>query len=276
MEQKLILLDIDGTLTRPGENQPPRSAMQAVEQARDNGHKVALCSGRNRGMLAPLLRYGFDGLAASAGGYIECGGKAIYDCPMSAGQQKAALEVFLKNDLYCTIEARDNSYADDGIKGFLQEIAGEKSNSELVRWREQIEKGLGIRSMNEYGGEPLYKICFMCRDSENLREPMTVLEREFQFCIQGADEYGIINGELINRKFNKGTAVEKLAEHFGIPMEDTIAFGDSMNDLEMLQTAAMGVCMENGNPKLKELADFVCPSVEKDGLYEGFRQLGLI
>ena len=74
MECKLIFLDIDGTLTEPGKNVPPASAVEAVRKARDNGHKVVLCSGRNYGMLSPLLRYGFDGLVGSAGGYIEYGG----------------------------------------------------------------------------------------------------------------------------------------------------------------------------------------------------------
>lgn len=53
MERKLIFLDIDGTLTEPGKNVPPASAVEAVRAARTNGHRVVLCSGRNRGMLSP-------------------------------------------------------------------------------------------------------------------------------------------------------------------------------------------------------------------------------
>lgn len=68
MNQKLIFLDIDGTLTEPGKNVPPPSAAEAVRRARGKGHKVVLCSGRNYGMLLPVLEFGFDGLVASAGG----------------------------------------------------------------------------------------------------------------------------------------------------------------------------------------------------------------
>ena len=70
MNRKLIFLDIDGTLTEPGKNVPPASAVEAVRRARERGHRVLLCSGRNYGMLYPVLQFGFDGLAASAGGYI--------------------------------------------------------------------------------------------------------------------------------------------------------------------------------------------------------------
>ena len=65
MTTKLIFLDIDGTLTEPGKNVPPASAQEAIRRARERGHRVALCSGRNRGMLSPLLQYGFDGILES-------------------------------------------------------------------------------------------------------------------------------------------------------------------------------------------------------------------
>ena len=79
MERKAVFLDIDGTLTEPGTNEPPESAAEAVRQARECGHYVSLCTGRSYGMLLPLLRYGFDGVIASAGGYVECQGQVIYD-----------------------------------------------------------------------------------------------------------------------------------------------------------------------------------------------------
>lgn len=276
MDQKLIFLDIDGTLTQPGSNTPPASAQTAVQAARAKGHKVVLCSGRNYGMLSPLLRYGFDGLVGSAGGYIEYGGQVIYDCPMTRAQRDAAMEVFLRSGIFRTVESKLGSYTDEGFKAFLQETAQSGGNSELLRWREQLEHDLGIRPMAEYRGEPIYKIVFMCRERAQLEEPVRVLGEEFDFCIQDADQFGILNGELINKQFNKGTAVKGLSEYLDIPLEHTVAFGDSMNDLEMILTAGLGVCMGNGSPLLKEQADAVCPPVQEDGLYLAFLQYGLI
>ena len=74
MKQKLIFLDIDGTLLPPGEMTVPASAVEAIRQARANGHKVFLCTGRNLRMTKPLLAYGFDGFVCSAGGYVGCDG----------------------------------------------------------------------------------------------------------------------------------------------------------------------------------------------------------
>lgn len=276
MDTRLIFLDIDGTLTEPGSNIPPVSAQEAVRRARANGHKVILCSGRNYGMLSPLLQYGFDGLVGSAGGYIEYDGKVVYDCPMTPEQQNKVLSVFEESGIYRTVESKTGSYTDEGFKVFLRENARSNGNSELLRWREQLEKDLGIRPMAEYRGEPVYKIGFVCRNAEDLREPMRMLGDSFEFCIQGTDEWGGINGELINKAFNKGMAVERLCGYLGATVEDTIAFGDSMNDLEMIETAGLGICMGNGSPDLKKAADSVCPPVSEDGLYRAFQQLGLI
>ena len=276
MAQKLIFLDIDGTLTEPGKNTPPDSALAAIHRAQANGHRVILCSGRNYGMLSPLLKYGFDGLVGSAGGYIEYGGQVVYDCPMTQAQQDKAMAVFKASGVYRTVESRIGTYTDEGFKLFLQQSAQTSGNSELLRWREQLENDLGIRPMAEYQGEPVYKIGFVARSADDLREPMRLLSDEFDFCVQGADQYGAINGELINKVFNKGKAVERLCQYLDIPLRDTIAFGDSMNDLEMIQAAGLGVCMDNGGPALKEAAGMVCPSVTENGLYRAFEKLNVI
>ena len=95
MKQKLIFLDIDGTLLPPGEMIVPESAVDAIHRARANGHKVFLCTGRNLRMTQPLFHYGFDGFVCSAGGYVGCDGKILVDIPMEPEQVsglRAALE----------------------------------------------------------------------------------------------------------------------------------------------------------------------------------------
>ena len=82
MKQKLIFLDIDGTLLPPGEMLIPQSTVEALHKAHANGHKLFLCTGRNLRMTRPLLDYGFDGAVCSAGGYVFCGDKVLVDLPM--------------------------------------------------------------------------------------------------------------------------------------------------------------------------------------------------
>lgn len=276
MEPKIIFLDIDGTLTEPGSNEPPKSALLAIEEARRRGHYVFLCSGRNYDMLSPLLKYDFDGVSASSGGYIEYRGETIYDCPMTQQQRERIMELLQECGVYRTVECMDGAYTDDGFKQFLKEHAAEGSNSELLRWREQIEKSLHIRSMAEYRGQPAYKVAFMAQTIEQVAGAQKLLEDEFAFCILNDNEHGFVNGEIISRRFDKGTAVERVCTHLGLPVRDSIAFGDSMNDKEMLEAAGLGICMGNGSSRLKELADDICPPVLEDGLQCAFQKYGLI
>ena len=62
-----------------------------------------------------------------------------------------------------------------------------------------------------------------------------------------------------DRKFNKGKAVWQVCERLNIPLCRSIAIGDSINDIEMLKTAGLSICMRNGSEELKRVADDICP-----------------
>lgn len=274
MTSKLIFLDIDGTLTPPGSNIPPASALDAIQKAQKRGHKIFLCTGRNYAMLKPLLSFGFEGAVAGAGGYVFCGDKILFDCPMEKEDFETAMRLFKENGVYRTIEAKDGSWCDDGMGEFLEKQSG--GNSELLRWRKALEEDLGIRPMSEYDGSPVYKIVFMCEKDEQIESLREAVGERYNVLVQDGFSKGCLNGELINRKYDKGKGVRIVAEALGYDIADTIGFGDSMNDLEMIETVGYSVCMENGSPTLKAKSDFICPAVDQDGLVRAFKKLELI
>ncbi len=270
MESKIIFLDIDGTLTLPGQNEPPKSAIRAIKKARERGHYVFLCTGRSYGMLLPLLKYDFDGIIASAGSYVEYQNEVLVNCPVTEEKKHLAMETLKENGIFRTVECMDGSYTDEEFKDFLRAHSHEGNNSELLRWREQIEQSLNVFPMKEYKGQPVYKIIVVCSSQAQLKKPREVLEDDFVFSISGQDEYGFINGELINKRFHKGKALRLMCGHLGIPISESIAFGDSINDKEMLEIAGLSICMENGQEQVKKIADEVCPSVLEDGIWHAF------
>ena len=273
---KLIFLDIDGTLTLPGHNEPPQSALDVIRRAQAAGHKVFLCSGRNFAMLSPLLKYGFDGVIASAGGYVVVGDDVIFDCPMPEKEAQEALHLLHGEGVFCTIEAKDGTWGDEDIGSFLDSQSGQKgANSEIERWRKALAEDLGIRPMREYDGRPIYKIVFMCESQAQLDPVREAIGDKFNVVIQEAFSKQCLNGELINRKYDKGRGVRIVAEALGYDIADTIGFGDSMNDLEMIETVGCSVCMENGSAALKAKSDIVCPAVDQDGLAWAFEHLKL-
>ena len=119
MNPKLIFLDIDGTLTMPGSNEPPQSALEAIRAAQRKGNLVFLCSGRNPGMLEPLLKYGFDGVISCAGGYVTVGDELIYDMPMTREEMELAVEKLHQEGVFCTIECKDGAFGDENLGAFL-------------------------------------------------------------------------------------------------------------------------------------------------------------
>lgn len=280
MKSKLIFLDIDGTLITPGSMEAPASAVRAIHAAQENGHKVFLCTGRNHRMTAPLLQYGFDGFVCSAGGYVACGGTVLFDCPMEPALRERVRASFAHSGVACTLEARDMTFGDARMRARFakfQEQDGRKRNSEAERWRRAFADGMLVRPIEEYAGEPVYKICFACGTPEQLAALRAEFEQDFVFCLQNMPgDGGGVNGELINRKFNKGSGIRAICSHLGMELADTIGFGDSMNDLEMTDVVGVSVCMANGAEELKKRCDRVCPSVEEDGIAREFEALGLI
>lgn len=274
MNRKLIFLDIDGTLTPAGSNNPPASAMAAIRKAQAKGHPVFLCTGRNPGMLAPVLALGFEGAVACGGGHVFARDKVLYDCPMKKEQFETGMKLLKEQGVFRTIEARYATWGDEDLGEFLAQ-AGE-GNSELVRWRKALAEQLNILPMSQYDGSPIYKIVFMCKTMDQLKLAMDALGQDYNFVVQDVAAHNCLNGELVNRQFDKGRGVKIVADAYGIDIKDTIGFGDSMNDLEMIQTVGYSVCMDNGSPKLKEISDLVCPAVEDDGLAWAFEKLGLI
>ena len=274
MSKKLIFLDIDGTLTVAGSNEPPASALIAIKKTQALGNMVFLCTGRNYAMLSPLLKFGFDGMVATAGGYLTVGDEVIYDKPMTPEQTKTALETLHAGGVFCTIEAKDATYGDEDLGSFLSGQG--EGNSEIERWRKALSSSLNIRPMSEYDGRPVYKVVIMCLEDSQLDRARAALEDQFQFVIQEVSAHSCLNGELINRDFDTGRGILRICEKLVVPVEDTFGFGDSMNDLEMIETVGTSVCMENGAEALKKISDYVCPSVENDGLAEAFRHFGLV
>lgn len=282
MGRKLIFLDIDGTLLPPGDMLIPESTLAALDRARANGHKLFLCTGRNHRMTEPLLRHDcFAGAVCSAGGYVLCDGKTLVDIPMEPQQAEGVRAALERNGVECTLEARDATFGGSKMAErwkFIHKKNDAPLNSEAERWRKAMEEGMSILPLSDYKGEPLYKIVFIADHESDLAEAKQLYADQFVFCESKLDRLtdGFVNGELINRKFDKGTGIKAICDHLGCTLADTIGFGDSDNDLQMTDVVGISVCMANGSENLKKRCDRIAPSVYEDGIAKEFKALGLI
>ena len=79
--------------------------------------------------------------------------------------------------------------------------------------------------------------------------------------------------ELFNREVSKGVALDFIAKMYGILQEEVVAFGDGLNDYEMIEYAGMGVAMGNAHPKIKEIANHITATNDEDGIADAIYEL---
>ena len=98
-----------------------------------------------------------------------------------------------------------------------------------------------------------------------------LLENDYDFV-----EHNDVVVEMVPKGFSKGTGIRRLCELKGIDIADTIAIGDSINDIGMFETAGFSVAMGKGASKAKEAADYVTSDLHDDGIFNALTHLGLI
>lgn len=264
----MIVSDFDGTLRRT-QGGISEGNVQAITDYVSKGGAFALCTGRMMSSILPYAKQlGLKGLiAAYQGAIIEDieSGEYVRDerIPNRAAIQICrALE---ERDYHIHVYDGDLFYSNKG--------------DELLHWYEQIcgvkallARGAMSAEVAEKGLCP-HKILVMCAPQE--RDGVFAFANERfgkDFYVTTSSEYLV---EIVVKGCNKGGAVEYLARHYAIPLSQTIAIGDNMNDLPMIEIAGLGVAVENAESLLKDAADFITRSCDADGVGYVIRKFGL-
>ena len=110
---------------------------------------------------------------------------------------------------------------------------------------------------------PMYKLVVMVEPEDNERV-LRILESEgFDGCeVTKSASYLV---EVVNSKYSKGTAVEFLANYYGISLDKVIAVGDQLNDVSMIEKAGLGIAVKNAEDALKVKADYICKYTNEEG-----------
>lgn len=276
---KIIFLDIDGTLVNDN-GIVPESAKIAVKKAREKGHKCFLCTGRSKAEIYPeIMEIGFDGIIAAAGGYIEYRDKVILHKKVSSEATKHVIDFFQDNNVDFYLESNGGLFASENLKKRLRKILFSDID-ENPKKKEELEKGMSpfldalIEGQNLFR-EDINKISFL-----ESHLPFEKIQKEF------AKEFNVIHctvpafgersGELSIPDVHKATAIEILLEHLEAKNAETYAYGDGMNDAEMIQYVKYGIAMGNAKEGLKKIASDITDTHDHDGIYKSFKKYGLI
>lgn len=290
--KKHIFLDIDGTIYS-GMGFIPDSAKCAIRKARKNGHKVYLSTGRNRAEISEdLWNLGIDGIIASAGAYVEVGGEVLYHQPLEEQLLVKLYDYLLNHNIMFSIETNDL------ICGLESHIKVQKDLFEHIRSKKLTAVNTDLKPTDDNEQDPFesginsfIKLLTVVEDVRLVENANKILFYRSPIPVKQIQEdigqlftviYGTVDflkgesGEIYAKSISKATGIEKLIRHLNAEQEDTVAFGDGLNDIEMIEYAGIGIAMGNAVEELKKVADIVTEEVSKDGLHHGFMNSGLI
>lgn len=269
-----MFLDVDGTYAYNGE--VPAAHASAVRAVRAAGHAVLLCTGRPKAMLpARILGAGFDGIVAAAGGYVEIDGMVLADRRFPAPLAERAVAALRAHDVAFILEAPDALYGPLGLDRRLAALRREHLHPQAGKPHEGPEDILDRLTMSDdLSGASFGKItCFSSPlPVDALRDEIGGPLGALPSSIPGM---GASAGEIYLEDVHKAVGMRIAAQHLGVALADTIAFGDGLNDLEMIAEAGTGVAIEGADPRVLAVADRVAAGPEREGLVSAFEELGL-
>ena len=258
---KILFFDIDGTLWN-WKNEIPESTKKAIRLTREKGNLVFINSGRSRGYIQnrELLGIGFDGIVSGCGTLIEYRDKVIYEHEIPGNQAVRIVSGVRGYGWKPVLEGREYLYMDD--EEFADDWYGQKLKREL---------GDRLKPLTEeWGRWKLQKLSCNIQGAET-EDCVKEFEGEFDFIM-----HDLAVCELVPRPHSKGTGIRKVCSLLGIPVSETVAFGDSVNDTEMLRTAGLSIVMGSGSDRAKAIADHVTTAQEQDGIWNACVHFGLV
>lgn len=261
-DRKIVFFDIDGTIYLYGKG-VPKDTLQAIRKLRENGHIPILCTGRTMSMIFPeIINIGFDGIVAGAGTHVVYNNSELYRYVLPEETTKAVISTMRKCGVMAIPEGIEHIYFDKKnmpedykpVYELYRKCVGE--NVVDIDETENIIVSKVSGTAN-HGATPN-----ILRDK--FKDKFTFVEHQHKYI------------EMIPNGYSKAVGIQKLIEYLDIPWENTFAFGDSMNDYEMLKYVNYGVAMGNASEEFKLQMQYVTDDYDKGGIKNALLKFGLI
>lgn len=274
MDTKIIFTDIDGTL-RDHRTGVPLSAHLALKKAKEQGHRLIICTGRTKCTIpedVPIEM--FDGIISGGGCRIELNGNVLFNEYLPDNIIGKYRKNFSESHIPFCFETDSGLFMSREMADIIQkmmegaddttDINGMKKNSVIKGNIDSFDPEIHHTS----------KISFNLTDEQH---------KAFTYCDESLKLISFIddwNGgyfcELISSDSGKGNSLKRFCQLASCDISDTVAVGDSMNDIEMFMAAGLSVCMGNAPDEVKQHADIITDDILDDGFYGGLCRAGLI
>jgi Cof subfamily protein (haloacid dehalogenase superfamily) len=257
-QKSIIFFDIDGTLLNH-DKKMPHSTKEAIFKLKEAGHIVAIATGRAPFMFEDLREeLDIHTFVSYNGQYVVLNGEVLDTNPLNIPALEKLTEVALQNNHPVVFMDHEDMKANVPEHDFV--VEGIKS-LKISRFPEH--------DPHYYKGRDLYQTLLFCKEGE---------EQQYK---QAFHDFDIIRWhpvavDILPKGGSKAKGIEKIVQKLGISEDYQYAFGDGLNDIEMLSTVKNSVAMGNAEDQVKEVAKYVTKSVEDDGIMHGLKLVGLL
>ncbi|MDH6306942.1 Cof subfamily protein (haloacid dehalogenase superfamily) [Parabacteroides sp. PF5-5] len=258
---KAVFFDIDGTLVSFNTHVIPPSTLEALDLLRKKGIMLFIATGRHRAYINNLGDQEFDGYITLNGGYCVAGeSELIYKHSIPSTDIDALIEyqkAYPSNVFpYILVKEKElfMNYKTSRVETVLSQL--NFPEPPVVPYSEIPP------------GDVYQIIAFFDADQEKHVMPF----------LPGSEStrWSPLFTDVVPKGSSKQVGIDKIIEHYGFTLNETMAFGDGGNDIQMLRHAGTGIAMGNAEDAVKQAADYVTASVDDDGIYKALKYFKII
>lgn len=257
---KAIFFDVDGTLISKSRSVLSEGVIAALKKLQEKGIKLFIASGRHYLELDELginTQFTFDGYLTLNGGYCFNQEGVIYKNPINSKDVERIVDHVTKHQLACSFVEGDDLYI-NLINDLV--VAAQTAINTSLPPKKDVSRAL----IND-----VYQI-----DPFVTKEEIEELVALTQHCKYTQWHDGAY--DIIPKQGGKQEGISAILDHYKIKVEETMAFGDGHNDIDMLQFVGTGICMENGCAETRAVCDYITDNVDNDGIVSALRYFGLL
>ncbi|MFC7685573.1 Cof-type HAD-IIB family hydrolase [Ureibacillus sp. GCM10028918] len=253
----IIFFDVDGTLYN-SEKKIPDSAKKAIEAARNNGYEIAIATGRAPFMIQSILKeLEIDTYVTFNGQYVVYKGEVIYTDSVPKEYLAKIIDFGLERN-------HPVVFIDD-----KEMVASIEGHSFIEQSLNTLKYSYPYSNPLFYESNEVYQTLIFMEESAEPLYRETFSEVNFV-------RWHPYSCDILPKDGSKARGIKKLLERVNIPIEKAIAFGDGLNDIEMLREVGTSVAMGNGVEEAKAVADIITDHVDRDGVAKAMKILNII
>lgn len=259
LKKDILFFDVDGTIYTTPNASVSETIKKAIQETRRLGHLCFLSTGRPYSQIAENIReIGFDGMILSHGAHIILDGKNFRTDVLNQEKLEKLCKILNENDIEYSLYDSENTYLskpDGFLNTFYKNTNIHQDHILILEDKEKMPEGI-------------MKMEFYAPTDEILE---VVKKASPTFKTYGG--YSSRRYDLYGKDKNKGKAVKEILELFRAQIRNSYAFGDSLNDVEMLSAVDYPVIMDNASEDFKKNYNTFCPSVREDGVATYLKEL---